>query len=278
MRIDLHTHSNRSDGTDSPTELIEKAQVAGLDVIAITDHDSTAGWDEAQVAADRVGITLVRGIEISTMLDGVSVHLLAYGFDPAEPALLDELDRILRGRDSRLPQLLEQLAEHDMPLTQDDVVAQSGNAAASGRPHVADAMVAAGYVADRDEAFRDWLYDNGPAYVERYGAPLSDAIDLVRAAGGVPVIAHPWARRGRRVLTPEVLAKLAAQGLAGIEVDHNNHSDAVRHELRGIAADLDLVVTGASDYHGTGKGPEFHLGAHTTAPEELEKLEERLDR
>ncbi|MET0931187.1 MAG: PHP domain-containing protein, partial [Aeromicrobium sp.] len=138
MLIDLHTHSNRSDGTDSPTELIEKAQVAGLDVIAITDHDSTAGWDEAQVAADRVGITLVRGIEISTMLDGVSIHLLAYGFDPAEPALLDELDRILRGRDSRLPQLLEQLAEHDMPLTQDDVVAQSGNAAASGRPHVAD--------------------------------------------------------------------------------------------------------------------------------------------
>ena len=272
MRIDLHTHSNRSDGTDSPTALVEKAKAAGLDVVAITDHDSTAGWDEAQAAADRVGITLVRGIEISTMLDGVSVHLLGYGFDPADTSLLSELDRILTGRDQRLPQLLDQLAEHDMHLTEDDVVAQSGHAAASGRPHVADAMIAAGYVADRDEAFRDWLYDDGPAYVERYGAPLREAIDLVRDAGGVSVIAHPWARRGARVLTPGVVAELAAQGLAGIEVDHNNHRDDVRAELRSLAADLGLVITGSSDYHGTGKGPEFHLGAHTTAPAEYERL------
>ena len=272
MRIDLHTHTNRSDGTDTPTELVEKAGACGLDVLAITDHDSTAGWDEAAAAADRVGIALVRGIEISTMLDGVSVHLLGYGFDPADASLLAELDRILGGRDSRLPALLDQLAEHDMPLTVDDVVAESGNAAASGRPHVADAMVTAGYVADRDEAFRDWLYDHGPVYVERYGAPLSEAIELVREAGGVSVIAHPWARRGRRVLTPDVIAELAGKGLAGLEVDHNNHSDAVRAELRALAVDLDLVVTGSSDYHGTGKGPEFHLGANTTAPEQYERL------
>jgi predicted metal-dependent phosphoesterase TrpH len=274
VRIDLHTHSNRSDGTDSPAELVEKAGAAGLDVVAITDHDSTAGWDEAQAAADRVGITLVRGIEISTMLDGVSVHLLGYGFDPQDAPLLEELDRILRGRDDRLPQLLAQLAEHDMPLTQGDVIAQSGNAAASGRPHVADAMVAAGYVADRDEAFRDWLYDDGPAYVERYGAPLLEAVDLVRDAGGVSVVAHPWARRGRRVLTAELLAQLKERGLAGIEVDHNNHSAAVRAELRELAADLDLVVTGSSDYHGTGKGPDFHLGANTTAPEQFARLQD----
>jgi predicted metal-dependent phosphoesterase TrpH len=275
VRIDLHTHSNRSDGTDSPAELVEKARAAGLDVVALTDHDSTAGWDEAQAAADRVGITLLRGIEISTMLDGVSVHLLGYGFDPEDAPLLAELDRILRGRDDRLPQLLAQLAEHDMPLTQDDVIAQSGNAAASGRPHVADAMVAAGYVADRDEAFRDWLYDDGPAYVERYGAPLLEAVDLVREAGGVSVVAHPWARRGRQVLTAELLSELRARGLAGVEVDHNNHSAPVRAELRELAVDLDLVVTGSSDYHGTGKGPEFHLGANTTAPEELERLLDR---
>jgi predicted metal-dependent phosphoesterase TrpH len=275
VRIDLHTHSNRSDGTDSPAELVEKAGAAGLDVVAITDHDSTAGWDEAQAAADRVGITLVRGIEISTMLDGVSVHLLGYGFDPQDAPLLEELDRILRGRDDRLPQLLAQLAEHDMPLTQGDVIAQSGNAAASGRPHVADAMVAAGYVADRDEAFRDWLYDDGPAYVERYGAPLLEAVDLVREAGGVSVVAHPWARRGRRVLTAELLAQLKERGLAGIEVDHNNHSATVRAELRELAADLDLVVTGSSDYHGTGKGPDFHLGANTTASDQYEKLLDR---
>lgn len=272
MRIDLHTHSNRSDGTDTPTELIEKAKVAGLDVVALTDHDSTAGWDEAEAAAERVGITLVKGIEISTMRDGVSIHLLGYGFDPTHEALLAELCRILGGRDERLPALLAQLAEHGLPLTVDDVVAQSGSAAASGRPHVADAMVAAGYVADRDEAFRDWLYDHGPAYVERYGAPLVEAIELVRDAGGVTVLAHPWARRGRTVLTRDVLAELTEAGLAGLEVDHNNHSAAVRAELREIAADLDLVVTGSSDYHGSGKGPEFHLGANTTDPDQSDRL------
>lgn len=272
MRIDLHTHSHRSDGTDTPAELVEKAAASGLDVVALTDHDSTAGWDEAQMAADRIGITLVRGIEISTMLDGVSIHLLGYGFDPADPALLAELGRVLDGRDGRLPALVAQLAEHGMPLTVDDVIAQSGSAAASGRPHVADAMVAGGYVADRDEAFRDWLYDDGPVYVERYGTPLIEAIDLVRSAGGVTALAHPWARKGRRVLTPDVIADLAARGLAGIEVDHNNHSADVRTELRALAVDLDLAVTGSSDYHGTGKGPEFHLGAHTTDPEQYEKL------
>jgi predicted metal-dependent phosphoesterase TrpH len=272
VRIDLHTHSNRSDGTDTPTELLEKAKASGLDVVALTDHDSTVGWDEAQAAADRVGITLVRGIEISTMRHGVSVHLLGYGFDPDDTALLAELRRILDGRDDRLPGLLRQLAEHSMPLTVDDVVAQSGSAAASGRPHVADAMVEAGYVADRDEAFRDWLYDNGPVYVERYGAPIDRAIELVRDAGGVTVLAHPWARKGRRVLPAEAIADLAAGGLGGIEVDHVNHSAEVRAELRGIATDLGLAVTGSSDYHGSGKGPEFHLGANTTDPEQYDRL------
>lgn len=248
------------------------AHAAGLDVVALTDHDSSVGWDEAQDAADALGIQLVRGIEMSTMLDGVSVHLLGYNVDPANDALNLELQRILDGRDSRLPALLEQLAALGMPLTVDDVVAVSGSAAASGRPHVADAMVNAGYVADRDEAFRDWLYDNGPAYVERYGTPLRDAIALIQDAGGVAVLAHPWARRGARVLTPEVLAELAQAGLAGIEADHNNHSEPIRAELRSIARDLDLVVTGSSDYHGTGKDASFHLGCNTTAPEEFERL------
>jgi hypothetical protein len=272
VRIDLHTHSNRSDGTDTPAELVEKAAAQGLDVVALTDHDSTAGWAEAGAAAERSGIELVGGIEISTMLDGVSIHLLGYGFDPDDPALLTELGRVLSGRDDRLPALLAQLDDHGMPLTVDDVIAQSGAAAASGRPHVADAMVAAGYVRDRDEAFRDWLYDDGPVYVARYGTPLREAIDLVAGAGGVSVVAHPWARKARRVLTPDVIASLAAQGLSGLEVDHLNHSEQARAELRALARDLDLVVTGSSDYHGTGKGPEFHLGAHTTAPAELERL------
>ena len=271
MRIDLHTHSNRSDGTDDPAVLMEHAAAAGLDVIALTDHDATTGWDEAQTAADALGIRLVRGIEISTKHDGASVHLLGYEFDPDDAALTAELDRVLAGRDRRLPQVLELLAEHGMPLTEADVTAQSGNAAASGRPHIADAMVEKEYIENRDQAFDGWLNTGGKAYVERYSAPLETAIALVKAAGGRTVIAHPWSRDSKRVLTPEALAHLAAIGLDGIEVDHNDHSIEDREALRKIAADLDLVVTGSSDHHGTGK-IGFDLGCHTTAPDQLERL------
>ena len=273
MRIDLHTHSNRSDGTDSPTELVRNARdVARLDVVALTDHDATTGWDEAAATADEVGIRLVRGIEISTLFHGVSVHLLGYEFDPHDAALNVELDRVLGGRDDRLPRILEKLAEHGVDITLDDVVAQSGHAAASGRPHIADAMVAKGYIQHRDEAFHGWLNTRGKAYVERYAAPLVEAVGLVKAAGGRAVVAHPWSRGSHRVLTPEVFADLKAAGLDGIEVDHNDHDEAARTALRGIATDLDLVVTGSSDYHGTGKSAAFGLGANLTAPDQLERL------
>lgn len=272
MRIDLHTHSNRSDGTDSPAELIANAVTAGLDVVALTDHDATTGWVEAQEAADRLDIRLVRGIEISTTLHGVSVHLLGYEFDPEDAALCAELELVLGGRDQRLPLVLAKLAEHDVHITEADVVAQSGNAAASGRPHIADAMVAKGYITHRDEAFDGWLNTNGKAHVERYAAPLEKAIALIRAAGGQAVLAHPWSRESRRVLTADTIAELAAIGLAGIEVDHNDHSETQRCALREIAADLDLVVTGSSDYHGTGKSAAFSLGCNTTAPDQLERL------
>lgn len=272
MRIDLHTHSNRSDGTDTPAELVARAAAAGLDVVALTDHDATTGWAEAQDAADRLGIRLVRGIEISTSLDGVSVHLLGYEFDPADAALNVELDRVLGGRDDRLPQVLAKLAAHGVHVTEADVLAQSGSAAASGRPHIADAMVAKGYIGHRDEAFDGWLNTYGKAHVARYAAPLSTAIELVTAAGGRAVLAHPWSRESYRVLTPEMVAELVGVGLVGLEVDHNDHSDAARRGLREIAADLDLVVTGSSDYHGTGKSAAFSLGCHTTAPDQLERL------
>ncbi|KQY59919.1 metal-dependent phosphoesterase [Aeromicrobium sp. Root495] len=273
MRIDLHTHSNRSDGTDSPAQLVRNArEVAGLDVVALTDHDATTGWDEAAAEADRVGIRLVRGIEISTTFQGESVHLLGYELDPTDAALTAELDRVLGGRDDRLPRVLEKLAEHGMPITLEEVAAQSGNAAASGRPHIADAMVAKGYIKDRDEAFDGWLNTNGRAYVERYSAPLVRAVQLVKAAGGRAVVAHPWSRGSDRVLTPAVFGQLQEAGLDGIEVDHNDHSDATRATLRGIAQELGLVVTGSSDYHGTGKSEQFRLGANLTAPEELERL------
>lgn len=271
MRIDLHTHSSKSDGTDTPSQLVEKAAAEGLDIVALTDHDATAGWAEAQATAERVGIGLVRGIEISTELQGRSVHLLGYEFDPENGPLVEELTRVRGGRDTRLPVMLERLAELGMELTVEDVARQSRNAAVSGRPHVADALVEKGYVATRTEAFDKYLGSNGPAYVPRYSADLFHAIELIVNAGGRTVVAHPWSRSSKLVLLPEVFADLAAAGLSGIEVDHNDHTTESRERLRKIAVDLDLAWTGSSDYHGTGK-IDFELGCNTTDPAQFEKL------
>jgi hypothetical protein len=272
MLIDLHTHSNRSDGTDSPTELIENAKAAGLYVVALTDHDHAGGWAEAQLAADRVGIRLVRGIEISTRLGGRSVHLLGYNFDPDHPGLAAELARVRDGRDNRLPKLVELLRDLGYELTVEDVLAHAPSAEKSGRPHVADALVAKGYFANRDEVFDGLLNDGGKAYIPRYSAPLFDAVRLLKEAGGRAVVAHGWARNSRPVMTPEVFEELAAIGLDGIEVDHVDHGTEQRAGLADIARGLGLVVTGSSDYHGSGKSADFRLGANTTDPEEFERL------
>ncbi|MGH1562083.1 PHP domain-containing protein [Mumia sp. DW29H23] len=271
MLIDLHTHSRRSDGTDSPTELVENAARAGLDVVALTDHDAMTGWDEAQAAADRVGITLVKGLEISCRHQYRGVHLLGYEPDPTYAPLLDELERVLGGRQDRLPKTIARLQDLGIPITEADVLAVSGDAAATGRPHVADALIARGVVATRDEAFERYLMPGRPAYVDRYAADLENMIGLLVAAGGRPVIAHPWTRQSRKVLTAEVIAGLVDVGLVGLEVDHNDHDADTRTRLRAIAGELDLVVTGSSDYHGTGK-IGYDLGVNTTAPEQAARL------
>jgi len=272
VRIDLHTHSTRSDGTDSPTALVRKARrQADLDVVALTDHDCTAGWDEAQVAADEEGVRLVRGVEISTQYRGASVHLLGYEFDPGHPPLVAELERVLAGRDARLPLTVAKLNELGYELTVEDVHAVSGDSVSSGRPHIADALVAKGYLRDRDEAFATLLSPGRPAYAERYAADLFEAVRLIRQAGGRAVVAHPWGRESRRVLTEEVFGELTDAGLVGIEVDHNDHDAADRAELARIAKRLGAIRTGSSDYHGTGK-VGFPLGANLTDPGELDRL------
>ena len=270
-RIDLHTHSSRSDGTDTPTELIANAHDVGLDVVAVTDHDSTAGWDEASAAAAASGITLVRGIEVSCTYLGTGVHLLAYEPDPTHAGLLAELERVLDGRNGRLPRTIERLNTLGMQITEADVHAVAANAVATGRPHVADALIERGYVANRDEAFDRLLKTGRPAYVERYAADLVTMIELIVDAGGVAVVAHPWGRGAGRALDAEAFATLKAAGLSGIEVDHNDHPAPVRDELRAIARDLDLIATGSSDYHGRGK-TDFDLGCNTTDPGEYDRL------
>ena len=271
MRIDLHTHSRASDGTQSPEELVRAAAAAGLDVGAITDHDTAEGWDEAEATARETGIALVRGMEISTRHDGHGVHLLAYLPDRTHPGLVAELDRILDGRSSRLPAMLARLRELGIDITAEDVGRVAGDAVSTGRPHVADALVDLGVVGDRTEAFRRYLSPGRPAYANRYAAPLETMLDLVGEAGGVSVIAHPWGRHGRDRPDEEALAGLASNGLTGIEVDHQDHDAPTRERLRAIARNLGLVVTGSSDYHGTGK-TDHELGCNTTAPDEYLRL------
>lgn len=274
MRIDLHTHSRVSDGTDSPAELVRKAHASGLDVVALTDHDTSDGWDDAVAAARETGLELVRGMEISTKHDGHGVHLLAYLPDPAYPPLVEELGRILGGRDGRLPRMVERLQELGIDITVADVLAGSADAAASGRPHVADALVRKGVVRNRDEAFERYLSAGRPAYVGRYATPLETMIRIVAEAGGVTVIAHPWGRSGRERPDAEELARLVDVGLTGIEVDHQDHTPETREKLRAIAHELDLVATGSSDYHGAGK-LDHDLGVNTTHPDEYARLRER---
>lgn len=270
MRIDLHTHSSVSDGTDAPAALVRAAKEAGLDVLALTDHDTAAGWPEARAAADEVGITFVPGMEISTKLGRLSVHLLGYLLDPAHPPLVAALDEILAGRNGRLPAICAKLQALGLDITEDAVRRGAGDAAATGRPHIADAMVAEGMVASRSEAFSNYLNPGRPAYVVRNVCPLEEAIQLVTGAGGVPVIAHPWGR-SPSAITEETLADLKEIGLRGIEVDHQEHPPDARAALRGIARNLDLVVTGASDHHGTGK-VDHDLGCNTTDPAEYERI------
>ena len=271
MRIDLHTHSTASDGTQSPAEVVELAAAAGLDVLALTDHDSAGGWGDATSAAVRTGVTLVPGMEISTKYAGAGVHLLAYLPDPSFPLLDEELSRILAGRTGRLTSIVAQLELAGLDITEAEVLQQAGRSPAIGRPHIADVMVAKGWVRDRSEAFDRWLSAGRPGHVVRYATPTADMIRLVTAAGGVSVIAHPWGRASRRAVDAEALAHFTDAGLIGIEVDHQDHSSADRQTLRALAGDLGLLVTGASDYHGDGK-VNHELGCNLTAPAEYERL------
>lgn len=264
MRIDLHTHSAVSDGTDSPTRLVMRAASAGLAVIGLTDHDTFDGLAEAQAAGARFGVRVLPGVEISCNQDGHEVHLLGYGCRTDDPDLLAELGRLRSSRSGRLLRMVQALNRAGIEITADDVHAVASSASSLGRPHVADAMIAKGYVADRDEAFRDWLDVGRPGFVRRYSCDLAAGVDLIHRAGGAAVLAHPWARGADSVLTPERIAALARDHqLDGLEVDHQDHTAAQRAMLFDLGGRLGLVRTGSSDYHGTGK-TDHELGCNTT--------------
>ncbi len=264
MRIDLHTHSRVSDGTDTPTMLVMKAFQAGLDVIALTDHDTFDGVPEALEAGKRIGLKVVPGIEISCKLEGKTIHLLGYGCDLWNRALNEELAKVRVGRTQRLPEMCERLRTLGIDISLEELMESAQGAPSIGRPHVADALVAKGIVADRQEAFDRFLASGRPAYVPRYSIALERAIDLVHEAKGVAVLAHPWGRGGKEVLTAPVIERLVrAHGLEGIETDHQEHDRDTRLLLFELGARLGLLRTGSSDYHGA-KRPDRPIGAYTT--------------
>jgi predicted metal-dependent phosphoesterase TrpH len=272
VRIDLHTHSYVSDGTQPPGDVVASAAQAGLDVVALTDHDTTAGWEEASTAAVRHGIALVRGIEISCARDGISVHLLGYLHDPTDAALLAELERSRSSRHTRAERIVRKLSA-DVPITYEEVLETAAPGATVGRPHIADALVAKGVVATRDDAFADYLYIGSPYHASHYAPDPVTAVRLVNAAGGVAVMAHPFAGRRGRLVHDEVIEAMADAGLAGLEAHHRDHRPEDVARAEEMARRLGLFVTGSSDYHGAGKVNV--LGENTTAPAVLREIEER---
>ena len=273
MVIDLHTHTNFSDGTDTPTELINKALAAGITTIGLTDHDSIGGWQEATNAL-RGGISLVPGAEISCQTtDGISVHILGLLFDSNNSQLMNTLEKTKENRHGRMEKIIARINEAGIDISMADVLEQLSDGATLGRPHLADALVKKGVVASRDEAFSQMLHNNSKYYVSHYSPSPEDAIKLIKAAGGVSVIAHPMASHRGRIISLATFGSLITAGLDGIEVDHRDHSPDEKAQLITLAKESNLVMTGASDYHGNGKLNQ--LGEYITEPSQWEKLEER---
>ena len=269
--IDLHTHTTCSDGTDSPRELVNKAIAQGLEVLGISDHDTTSGWDEATQTL-RGTLKLALGAEISCLTnDGISVHMLGMLFDPLHEEMQQVLEETRDGRLPRMRKMIEKMRSEGMDISIEDVVSVMPEGATMGRPHLADALVAKKIVKSRDEAFVELLHNDSRFYVSHAAPTPVEAISLIRRAGGVAVIAHPFASHRGEILKVEDFSELVAAGLNGIEVDHRDQNPDERAMLRVISRELNLVMTGSSDYHGTGKLNS--LAENHTSREQWEKLE-----
>lgn len=271
-RYDLHTHSLRSDGTSTPAEIAASAATLGLAGFALTDHDTADGWEEARTTAAALGIEFMPGMEITTKHDWRSTHLLAYGLDPNHAGLQSALERVRTSRHERAREMVALLAV-DFDLDWDAVLlANAGRTV--GRPHLADALVAAGYYTDRSLAFAEALHPGSPYYVPTYAIDTVEAIRMVREAGGVPVLAHPAAGRMRRPVDLAAIEEFISAGLWGIELDHPENREDWLPPLRELAESQGLVITGASDYHGTGK-PNL-LGERTSSADVWQAIRDQV--
>ena len=266
---DLHLHSNHSDGTESPAEVVAQAHAYGIRTLALTDHDRSTGWEEAGDAAVARGMTFIPGMELSAKHEWRSVHVLGYLFDPENAALRAETDRIRDDRIGRAERIVRNIGR-DYDLQWDDVVAQTTRDATVGRPHIADALVARGIVRDRTEAFDGILHPREGYYEPHYAPDPLSAVRLITEAGGVAVIAHPVTAGRDRMMPVPFIERLIDAGLGGFEIDHRENTEAGKRMLREIAAKHDLIVTGSSDYHGSGK--PNRPGENTTSDEMVARL------
>lgn len=266
---DLHTHSTVSDGTEAPAELMRQAARAGLWGVALTDHDSTSGWAEAAAAVPETGVALIPGMELSTREGYTSVHMLAYLIDPLDEALIAETARIRESRFTRAEAIVRSIGR-DYALTWDDVLAQTVEGTTIGRPHIADALVARGHASTRSAAFDGILHPRAGYAQPHYAPDPLTGVRLIRAAGGVPVLAHPGTRGAERVIPPARLEQLVEAGLFGLEIDHPENREDAKPRLRALAKRFGLRTTGSSDYHGTGK--PNRLGECRTAPDVVEVI------
>ena len=259
MAVDLHVHSSASDGTVPPNTVVAKAAAHGLTAIALTDHDTLSGIPAARAAAAQHSIDLVPGVELSVDHAGLKIHMLAYFIEPVSGPLQDRLGTLRAGRDTRNVGIVQRLNDLGYPITMDDVLRHAGGDAV-GRPHIADALVEAGSISSRSEAFVDLLSDGGSAYVERERLTATEAIELTMQSGGVTSIAHPLTIDADASTLRSVLGDLRDAGLAGLEAYYSEYQPTVRAQLAAVAAELGLVATGGSDYHGAGK-PGLELGS-----------------
>lgn len=269
---DLHMHSNQSDGTESPAEVVRQAQRFGVRTMALTDHDRTTGWDEAAATTAELGMTFIPGMELSAKHEWRSVHVLGYLFDPLDDALIAETDRIRGDRIGRAERIVRSIGR-DYDLSWEDVLAQTTLDATVGRPHIADALVARGIVRDRTEAFDGILHPREGYYEPHYAPDPLTAVRLITDAGGVAIIAHPVTVGRDRMMPVPFIEKLIAAGLGGFEIDHRENTESGKKTLRAIVEKHDLIVTGSSDYHGTGK-PNLP-GENTTSDGMVARLIDR---